>query len=260
MKKIILAAHRGDRAHAPENTLPAYKAAIALGVDGLEVDLHTSLDGVTFMMHDHSFDRTTNGSGPTHEKRWEEIAALDAGAWYGSEFAGTRVPSLEETLQLAADTPELWVNWELKDYPEIVGEELAFQTVRQTIEGIFRYHLEERSMLNSFSSPVLEYAAHLSKGKIQIHGQGVGSTSKMRGPVTRDITEYWDWACVYPIEKGKYPDEREYAECAALGIKPCICLPDTEEIMNRQIQLGCLMFTSNDPKEAIRILKKLGKR
>ena len=41
MEKIILAAHRGDRAHAPENTLPAYKAAIALGVDGLEVDLHT---------------------------------------------------------------------------------------------------------------------------------------------------------------------------------------------------------------------------
>ena len=146
MEKIILAAHRGDRAHAPENTLPAYKAAIALGVDGLEVDLHTSLDGVTFMMHDHSFDRTTNGSGATHEKCWEEITALDAGAWYAPEFAGTRVPTLEDTLKLAADTPGLWVNWELKDYPEIVGEEMAFRTVRQTIEGIFRYHLEERSM------------------------------------------------------------------------------------------------------------------
>ncbi len=260
MKRIILAAHRGDRAHAPENTLPAYKAAIALGVDGLEVDLHTSLDGVTFMMHDRSFDRTTNGSGATHEKCWEEISALDAGAWCAPKFVGTRIPTLEETLQLAADTPGLLMNWELKDYPEIVGEEIAFRNVRQTIEGIFRYHLEERSMLNSFSSPVLEYAAELSQGKIKIHGQGIGKSNRMRGPVKRDITEYWDWACVYPIEKGTYPDEKEYAECLALAIKPCIYVPDTEELMDRQIQLGCLMFTSDNPGEAIRILKKLGKR
>lgn len=260
MHDIILAAHRGDRAHAPENTLPAYRAAIALGVDALEVDVHMSRDGVSFMMHDHALDRTTNGRGPTHAADWADIAALDAGAWFGPAFAGTRVPTLDETLRLVRDTPGLWVNWELKDYPQNAGKAFAFQSARQVVEGIFAYGLEERSMLNSFSSPVLEHAAALSGGKIQIHGQGVPPISRMTGPVTRDIAAYWDWACMYSRERGALPDAEAYDACKALGIRPCVCIPDTEEAIAGALALGCEMFTSNDPQTAAEVLRKLGKR
>lgn len=260
MHDIILAAHRGDRAHAPENTLPAYRAAIALGVDMLEVDVHTSRDGVCFMMHDHTFDRTTNGTGSPYEKDWAEIKTLDAGSWFGPEFAGTPLPTLEETLRLAEDTPGLWVNWELKDYPEKCGEAHARYAVEQIMAGIFRHHLEKRSILNSFSSPVLEYAAELSKGGIQIHGQGVAPTDRMFGPVARKIEDYWDWACMYAIAKGNTPEKETYDACKALGITPCVCIPDTEENIRFAIENGCKMFTSNDPAEAARILNKLGYR
>lgn len=93
---IVLAAHRGDQAHAPENTMHAFERAIRLGVDMIETDIHMSSDGVMFIMHDDLVDRTTNGHGMTHQMTWKELQALDAGSWYGPQFAGTTIPSLEE--------------------------------------------------------------------------------------------------------------------------------------------------------------------
>ena len=260
MHDIILAAHRGDRAHAPENTLPAYRAAIALGVDMLEVDIHTSRDGVCFMMHDHTFDRTTSGTGSPYEKDWAEIRTFDAGSWFGPEFAGTPLPTLEETLQLAEDTPGLWINWELKDRPDSCTETQTKYAVDQLVAGIIRHHLEDRSIINSFSTFALEYAYEACRGKIQIHGQGVAPFDRMFGAVTRPIESYWDWACMYPANKGELPPKEAYDACKALGITPCVCIPDTEEAMAFAIENGCKMFTSNDPATAIQILKKLGKR
>ena len=260
MHEIILAAHRGDRAHAPENTLPGYRAAIALGVDMLEVDIHTSRDGVCFMLHDHTLDRTTDGAGSVYDKDWTQLRALDAGGWFAPGFAGTPLPTLEETLCLAEETPGLWINWELKDYPENCGEAHALAAAKQVVEGICRHHMEDRSILNSFSSPVLEYADSLCGGRIQIHGQGVPPASRMFGPAARDIREYWDWACMYPLVKGHTPEKETYDACKALGITPCVCIADTEENIAFALENGCKMFTSTDPAEAIRILKKLGMR
>ncbi len=92
-------AHRGSVHLAPENTLAALEAAIALGASRAEIDVRTTRDGVLVLMHDSTVDRTTNGSGALSEMTAEAVARLDAGSWFGPRFAGELVPTLRSTLE-----------------------------------------------------------------------------------------------------------------------------------------------------------------
>jgi glycerophosphoryl diester phosphodiesterase len=97
-RRPLSVAHRGHSIACPENTLVAYQQAIALGVEMIECDVNITRDGKLVMIHDPTLDRTTNGSGRVSSATWDEIQRLDAGAKFGPEFAGSRVPSTEETL------------------------------------------------------------------------------------------------------------------------------------------------------------------
>lgn len=100
--KPILEAHRGFSGRFPENTLISFRNAVLEGGKSIELDVHTTRDGVLVVMHDANVDRTTDGHGPIAEKTLAEMKALDAGAWKG--FPGERVPTLEETLKLTDET------------------------------------------------------------------------------------------------------------------------------------------------------------
>jgi glycerophosphoryl diester phosphodiesterase len=100
-ERPLAIAHRGQRATRPEQTLEAYRTAIELGADGIEVDVQLTRDGRLAMIHDLTLDRTTNGHGLLAEMDWSELRRLDAGSWFGPEFAGCTIPSLDETLDLA---------------------------------------------------------------------------------------------------------------------------------------------------------------
>ena len=93
-------AHRGARRVAPENTLPAFAAALAMGADGIELDVHVTRDGQLVVIHDFHVDKTTDGQGPIANMTAAEVAQLDAGSHFSPDFAGTRVPTLEEVLDL----------------------------------------------------------------------------------------------------------------------------------------------------------------
>lgn len=100
---VLICAHRGLSHACPENTLPAFGAALALGVDEVEYDLWMSKDGVAVVCHDPSLDRTTSGSGDVVESEWEEIRGFDAGVKTGDLWADVRAPRLEEVLDLVGD-------------------------------------------------------------------------------------------------------------------------------------------------------------
>jgi glycerophosphoryl diester phosphodiesterase len=95
--------HRACQGHAPENTLAGIRAAIAFGVDAIEIDVQTSRDGVPVLLHDETVDRTTGGAGRVHDLTLEQIKALDAGRGFDDRFAGERVPTLAEALELTRD-------------------------------------------------------------------------------------------------------------------------------------------------------------
>ncbi|SMX93469.1 glycerophosphoryl diester phosphodiesterase [Brevibacterium sp. 239c] len=108
----LVIAHRGASAKYPENTIPAFAAGIEQGADMIEIDVHMNRDGDLIVIHDDTLERTTNVR-LLHPERADlsvsgmttaEIAALDAGSWKGSSFAGVTVPHLGEVLELVHTT------------------------------------------------------------------------------------------------------------------------------------------------------------
>jgi glycerophosphoryl diester phosphodiesterase len=98
---VLLIAHRGASGHAPENTLAAFKKAVVLGTNFIETDLQLTRDARLVAIHDDTVDRTTNGKGAVHDMTLAELRRLDAGSWFGSEFAGERIPTLDEITAFA---------------------------------------------------------------------------------------------------------------------------------------------------------------
>ena len=130
--KKVLIAHRGASAYAPEHTLEAYKLAIEQKADYVEQDLAVSKDGVLVCIHDLTLERTTNveeifptrfvenPSGAAPGKRWlvgdftlAELKQLDAGSWFNEKFAGARIPTFQEAIDLVGEKAGLYP--ELKD-------------------------------------------------------------------------------------------------------------------------------------------------
>jgi glycerophosphoryl diester phosphodiesterase len=96
-------AHRGASGRAPENTHAAFAAALALGARAIELDVQLSADGELVVIHDETLDRTTDGTGPVGDRTAAELVRLDAGAWFGPEYRGERIPRLADVLaQLGA--------------------------------------------------------------------------------------------------------------------------------------------------------------
>ena len=108
--KII--GHRGAAGYAPENTLASMKTAYEQGCDGIEFDVQLTKDHEVVVIHDWTVDRTTNGSGEVKDLTLKEIRKLDAGSWFGPDFTGERVPTLEEVF--AAFPKEFLLNVEIK--------------------------------------------------------------------------------------------------------------------------------------------------
>jgi len=98
---VLVIGHRGASGHAPENTFAAFKKAVALGAAFIETDLHLSRDAHFVAIHDATVNRTTNGQGAVHDMTLSELRKLDAGSWFGSEFAGERIPTLEEIFEFS---------------------------------------------------------------------------------------------------------------------------------------------------------------
>lgn len=259
--RILLAAHRGDRKTCPENTMPAFEKALAFGADMIETDIHMTSDGELILMHDRNTKRTTGHHGLTDQMTLSEIQALDAGGWFSDAYRHTPIPLVADFVQWLKKS-DILINWELKDYPDEVGDTFAFRAADRLITMIEENGLTERSMVNSFSDRVLEYICQKHGHKFPVHGQGIYRCQRTRDAAAISQEELYDWCCLYPDEAGKtaleYPHNFTY--CTEHGIIPCICVPDELEAYRRYIALGCRMFTSNDIYEADRILRQLGKR
>jgi glycerophosphoryl diester phosphodiesterase len=141
-------AHRGGRTWAPENTLSAFRQALALGVDGIELDVQRCASGELVVIHDEDLQRTTNGVGLIRDCTLDELKRLSAGLWYDKEFRDERVPTLAEVLELLQGKCVL--NIELKNTPiEYAGIE---DDLMEVIEG---YPLETL-IISSFDHKLMD--------------------------------------------------------------------------------------------------------
>jgi glycerophosphoryl diester phosphodiesterase len=145
----LIFAHRGARAAAPENTLPAFEKAVVMGADGIECDVLLSADGVPVVIHDEQVDDLTDGSGKVSSMTVDALKGLDAGSHFGEAFAGVRIPTLAETVE--ALPRDFWLNIELKGTQTDALPQAVAEVLRSTGRG-------EPLVISSFNPHMLNAA------------------------------------------------------------------------------------------------------
>ena len=100
-RKVVAISHRGEHLVRPENTIPAFQEAIRVGADFIEVDVQTTKDGKLVLSHDATVDRCTNGTGRIADMTFEQVEAVDAGVKRGADYAGVKIPTFAEVIDLA---------------------------------------------------------------------------------------------------------------------------------------------------------------
>jgi glycerophosphoryl diester phosphodiesterase len=141
----LIFAHRGASGLYPENTIEAFRAALRLRADGIELDVQLTRDGEVVVIHDHRLERTTNGSGLVQQYTLRELRQLRASKKPDSRFRRVRIPSLREVCRSFEPTPLRFII-ELKNFlvPQPHLEELVVEIIRQ-------YGLTERTVISSFN-------------------------------------------------------------------------------------------------------------
>lgn len=140
---VMITAHRGDQSAAPENTLSAFEAAIENGADYVELDVTETKDGILVILHDDSLMRTTGLEKNIWDVTYEETQKLDAGSWYSGEFAGERIPTLEEVIRLCKG--KIKMNIEIK----VTGHE-SKEFVEKIVALIQKEELSNQCIVTSF--------------------------------------------------------------------------------------------------------------
>lgn len=151
---LTVIAHRGASSAAPENTLVSDEVARRGGAVWIENDVQPSKDGVPYIVHDTTVDRTTDGTGPVRSLTAAQLDALDAGSWFAPSYAGTRVPTLAAQL---ADLKERGGKLLL----EIKGRHSRAEVAR-IVREIRAQDMTDRVFVQSFDIPSLRYARQLA--------------------------------------------------------------------------------------------------
>ncbi|MCX7756350.1 MAG: glycerophosphodiester phosphodiesterase family protein [Anaerolineales bacterium] len=179
-------AHRGASAHAPENTLAAFRLAREQGALAIEFDVKLTADRHVVVHHDVTLDRTTDGSGPLHRYPLAALRELDAGGKFSPQFRGEKIPTLEEVFETVGR--DLFLNIELTNYAT------PFDGLVDAVAALVRKHrMEERVLFSSFFPTNLMRAEQLlpsvPRGQLSLPG-GAGWWQRAAGSLLRLHSEH----------------------------------------------------------------------
>ena len=147
-------AHRGAGKLAPENTLAAFKLGASCGYRMFECDVKLSSDGVPFLLHDDTLERTTNGIGIAGSMTWQDLQQLDAGSWHSTSYAGEPIPSLD-TVAAYCISNSFDLNIEIK--PTLGTDQLTGHVVAQHAARLWQNE-SRKPLLTSFKPDALQAA------------------------------------------------------------------------------------------------------
>lgn len=217
-------AHRGGGTLAPENTLAGIRCGLAYGFRAVEFDVMLSKDGIPVLMHDPDFGRTVRGAGKVCETTAAELVRMDAGAWFGTEFAGEPVPTYEQAVHFCKENG-IWMNVEIKPSP---GAELETgKVVGEVTRRLFDSGDARLPLFSSFSFEALAEA--------QAAAPGIP-----RGLLADVIPPDWH-------------DRLQALEAVALHTNHKHLLPERARAV-KQAGYGLFCYTVNTPERAREIL------
>ena len=257
---IYVAAHRGWSEVYPENTMPAFRAAVEIGVDQLELDVRVTRDGELVVIHDATVDRTTNGTGLVCEKTLSELRALDAGSHKGEQFKGEQIPTFVEFMEFIKDHPTMTLDIELKEYPTTEGiGELAYEVCDRVLAILDEYGFADRVVINSFSNPLNEYIFQRYGKKYRQHVYF--PMPSLKGKATIDPYSYGYCACMFRTFYSalNVASREDFEKMAARGPQPWAGASIKDEAgVDLAIANGATLITCNNPDEILRLLREKG--
>jgi glycerophosphoryl diester phosphodiesterase len=246
--KVI--AHRGASGYAPETTLAAYRLALQMGVDGIEMDVHPLRDGTIVAIHDPDVKRTTNGRGRIAELALQELKALDAGSWFNkkypgkarSGFAGLRVPTLQEIIELAKESS-------VEFYIEIKDPERYSPDLESTLLAIVRGNqIEKRTRFISFSAQSIAKIKYLDPA-IQT---GLLISDRSKDPVRFALRVNADELAIRHTLATQAIVDTAHKN----GLSVSVWTVNSQAHMQRIIRLGVDCIITNYPDRLIRYLAR----
>ena len=271
-EKVTLTAHRGYRAEYPENTMTAFREALKLDVDSIEMDVHMTKDREIVVIHDADLRRTTDKEGLVRNMTLAQVREADAGIKTGERFKGEKVPTLDEFLALMATRPDISLLLELKDYPEEVGD-FAYVSCEKTVDLLKKYGIWGRDRLTivCFSTGICAWLkTRYPFDETVIHG--FWPKYMMRGWEKDDPYKYLDEVCLFhdnrTVDGRNIPapdpvaDKCYFDDFKDMKIKPCVYFrfDNDAEHYRKALANGAIGITSDDAYTCGKILDELGAR
>jgi len=237
---MLLVAHRGASAEAPENTLPAFKLAEELGVDAVEMDVHMTADGHLVVIHDDVLDRTTDGRGYVREKTLEEVKSLNASHRFADKFGVVRVPTLEEVLsQVRRARLFIEIKHSYTVYPGI--EE-------KVLDLLEAYGAKNRAHLISFDYDSLERVREMDSTV----ETGIIYVGKARWMI--DVARVLKASWLH--QASNLLGQEDVVTAHRHGLRIGVWTVDWPEAAIRALRMGVDSLTTNDPRKMMRILRR----
>ncbi len=226
-------AHRGLTLHAPENTLPAFEAALALGADGAELDVQLTRDGIPVVCHDATVDRMTGQSGRIGSMTLAELKTLN--------FCGTHpeagfvpIPTLEEYFAFVGDKPVV-TNVEVK------GDAASFMALEEACVALIRaHHLEDRVFFSSFNHCSMLYCKRIAP---EIRTGLLFSKDLTEEQASLGLVEYTRRCGADLIHRRLSLEEVAQAHAAGLGVTACTV--DDPAQMRAYLDAGVFSLITN---------------
>jgi glycerophosphoryl diester phosphodiesterase len=241
---VLVTAHRGFSGDAPENTLAAFRKAMDVGSDMMELDVRFSKDGQLVVIHDDTLDRTTNGRGKVSDSTLEELKQLDAGSGFAPQFSGEQIPTLKEVLELAKG--KIPVNIEIKD--DSPGPYKITDLADRVLQEVKKSGMAEQVIFSSF------YPSSLQRIKERDPRMWVA------------LLFHRDWNSLGEVTGGRafsvvnlrhsFLTREKIRRIHREGMKVNTYTVNSEEEMDRFIGWGIDGIITNHPDKLIQILKK----
>jgi glycerophosphoryl diester phosphodiesterase len=237
----IIIAHRGDKIHAPENTLAAFRRAAENGADAIEFDVKLTADGQVIVLHDPTVDRTTNGTGKISNLPLASVKELDAGGWFSETYRGECIPTLDDVLETVGKN--LHINIELTNYATPFDS-----LVPKVVDLVKKHGVQNRMLFSSFFARNLQVTRSLLPdvpcGLLCMRGK--------LGAWARTISWRGDYFALHPYFTDVNPGLVYRVQAA--GKRVHVWTVNPEEDLKRMVGLGVDAIITDDPVLALRLL------
>jgi len=240
-QKPLVLGHRGDCAHAPENTLSAFRLALESGADGIELDARLTGDNTVMVLHDATVDRVTNGHGRLANMTRAAVERLDAGTGVHPRFAGERIPSLQLVFETFGAVPIY--DLEIKNF------DAPFNGLEpKVLELVRRFGLEQRVIITSFNP----FAVRFFKQRLPQAPVGLLLSGGRWGGLVGVLFSRWASAGLVGLASGEFsagfPARHKGREILVWGVK-------TPEEVRHAVKDGAAVVIADDPEMARNALR-----